>query len=191
MKIVIQKLNKENLKSYGDISIGFTGKSILEPVAGDLAGIRFEEKNVKPFTKNYDSEGSPEELLNSFDLENWCLVSVYDDTLIAGAILALKTPGVHMLEGSDDLMVVWDIRVKPEYRSQGVGKLLMDQIKDYARSKACCRLKIETQNINVAACRFYQKQGFVLTGINRFAYKTCPNEIQMIWSFPFDGNIVE
>jgi len=43
-------------------------------------------------------------------------------------------------------------------------------------------LKVETQNINVPACRFYEKQGCHLSSINRNAYKAFPEEVELIWS---------
>jgi hypothetical protein len=51
------------------------------------------------------------------------------------------------------------------------------QVRDYCSSAYMA----ETQNINVAACRFYAKQGCTLSAINRFAYRDCPEEVQLIW----------
>jgi len=42
-------------------------------------------------------------------------------------------------------------------------------------------LKVETQNANVGACRFYARHGFVLRAANRFAYPLFPAEIQLLW----------
>jgi len=52
---------------------------------------------------------------------------------------------------------------------------------DWARAHGCGWLKIETQNVNVAACRFYQKMGCSLGGIDRFAYPQLPGEVQLLW----------
>jgi len=40
---------------------------------------------------------------------------------------------------------------------------------------------VETQNINVSACRLYASQGFELRTVNRNAYPTLPDEIQLLW----------
>jgi hypothetical protein len=40
---------------------------------------------------------------------------------------------------------------------------------------------VETQNVNVAACRFYARQGCVLTAVDPFAYPALPGEIQLLW----------
>jgi hypothetical protein len=45
----------------------------------------------------------------------------------------------------------------------------------------CRKLKVETQNINVPACRFYASQGCVLAAVNRMAYREPQDEIQLLW----------
>jgi hypothetical protein len=42
-------------------------------------------------------------------------------------------------------------------------------------------LKVETQNTNAPACRFYARHGFELRVVNRAAYPTLPDEIQLFW----------
>lgn len=52
---------------------------------------------------------------------------------------------------------------------------------DWAGARGCRWLKIETQNINLPACRFYQKMGCTLGAIDRFAYPGQPDEVQLLW----------
>ena len=47
--------------------------------------------------------------------------------------------------------------------------------------KGCHQLKVETQDINVPACRFYAANGFELREANRGAYGNLPNEMQLLW----------
>jgi hypothetical protein len=42
-------------------------------------------------------------------------------------------------------------------------------------------MKVETQNINVPACRFYAKQGFALGAAHHFVYPALPEEVQLLW----------
>ncbi len=42
-------------------------------------------------------------------------------------------------------------------------------------------MKIETQNINVNACRFYAGKGAVLECINQHAYAKYPDEAMLFW----------
>jgi ribosomal protein S18 acetylase RimI-like enzyme len=81
------------------------------------------------------------------------------------------------------LLVLWDIRVHPDHRRSGIGTALFTEAVKWSRKRKCRYLKVETQNINVPACRFYIRQGCQLGEINRFAY-TEPNvahEIMIVW----------
>lgn len=42
-------------------------------------------------------------------------------------------------------------------------------------------LMAETQDVNVPACRFYARQGFMLGAVNHGAYPDLPNEVQLLW----------
>ena len=98
--------------------------------------------------------------------------------------MAVHTPAVHMLEDHSDSAVLWDIRVRPERRREGVGTHLFRYAADWARGKGRRQMKVETQNTNVPACRFYAAQGCVLGGINRFGYAACPaaaHETMLLW----------
>ncbi len=88
-----------------------------------------------------------------------------------------------MLGGRDDLAVLWDIRVHPDWRGQGVGRRLFGRVVDWSRRRDCTQLKIETQNINVGACRFYGAQGCHLDGIIRGAYAepAIAHEVMLLW----------
>jgi GNAT superfamily N-acetyltransferase len=81
-------------------------------------------------------------------MSNWGLLAAYDgDDRIGGAVIAFRAPGVGMLEGRDDLAALWDIRVRPEHRSAGVGAALFRATEDWIRARGGRMLKIETQNI--------------------------------------------
>ena len=40
---------------------------------------------------------------------------------------------------------------------------------------------METQNVNVAACRFYESRGFFLKRVDPYAYPDLPSEAQFLW----------
>jgi GNAT superfamily N-acetyltransferase len=103
------------------------------------------------------------------------------DRVVGGAILAYRTSGLSVLDDRTDLAALWDLRVHPDYRHQGIGQALFGAAEHWAVARNCRQLKIETQNINVPACRFYAKQGCTLGAIHRFAYPAFPDEIQFLW----------
>lgn len=100
---------------------------------------------------------------------------------MGGAVVAYNTAGVSMLDGRSDLAVLWDIRVRPEARSSGTGSLLFRAVEAWARDRGCRTLKVETQNTNVPACRFYRRMGCALGAFDRFAYADLPDEVQLMW----------
>lgn len=142
------------------------------------------ERTCDPYIKDYDSikgEG-PTQWSTCFNLSNWGLIIAYSDSRpIGGAAIAFDTPKIVMLEGRRDLAALWDIRVSPEARGLGIGSALFQAVETWAVSKNCRQLKVETQNINVPACKFYMRQGCTLGAIHRFAYPEHPDEIQLLW----------
>jgi GNAT superfamily N-acetyltransferase len=158
----------------------------------DFCGIRGEfiltERSLDvPYVKDYDaiSGGQPHLWARRFDVSNWgVLMAQTEGQRVGGAVVAFNTPGLSILEGRDDLAVLWDIRVSPNARGQGVGSALFRAAEVWAKARGCRQLKVETQNINVAACRFYARQGCVLTAVDRYAYPELPDEIQLLWYKP-------
>ncbi len=144
------------------------------------------ERSIEPrYVRDYDAipgEG-PNRWAERFDISKWAFIRAQSGPrLIGGAVIAFDTPDVTMLEGRRDLAVLWDIRVVPEHRGKGIGSGLLRKAEEWAISRRCQHLRVETQNINVLACRFYQRQSFRLISVNRFAYPTFPDEIQLLWS---------
>ena len=168
-----------------NISIAFTVESVFDVAAG-LAdeGVLCERKLERPYVKDYDAiigEG-PSYWSRRFDLTNWGLLSAYAaGERVGAAVVACNTPGVDMLEDRVDLAALWDVRVATHVRRRGIGAQLFCAVETWARSRGCRQLKIETQNTNVAACRFYERMGCTLRGIHRFAYPGLPNETQLLW----------
>lgn len=135
----------------------------------------------EPFLKDYDLLSPPSEWKEQFDLRNWRAYHVVDGGLRLGsAVVAARTPGVDMLEGRDDLGVLWDLRVVPEHRGRGVGRSLFRAVEEDLRADGFGHLKVETQDINVRACRFYCAMGCSLVMINPNAYEGL-DEVQLIW----------
>lgn len=175
------------LAEHSTISIAFTVERILElELQRDgLDGIALVERPVPhPWLKDYDEapgEG-PTRWAQRFDVTNWGLLSAWmDDVRIGGAVIAFDSPQVHMLRGRRDLAVLWDIRVQSEFRVAGVGSALFARVEQWARERRCSELHVETQNINVPACRFYAQHGCELVMIDRLAYEDLPDEVELLW----------
>lgn len=187
MEVRIVEESVEALADYNRVSIAFQveRRYRVEPLNDGLGGLLLREEKVEPpYLKDYDAppgEG-PVRWMKRWDISNWGILSAFDgEARVGGAVIAHDTEGVDMLEGRKDIAALWDIRVQPEVRGQGVGSKLFQHAVDWAKNRGCRLLKVETQNINVSACRFYLRQGCELGAINRFAYHELPEEVQLIW----------
>jgi GNAT superfamily N-acetyltransferase len=118
-----------------------------------------------------------------FDITRWGIfLALEGDQPVGGATVAYDTPDVYLLEGRRDLALLWDIRVASDRRGRGVGSALFHQAAAWAHARGCDWLKIETQNANVRACRFYLKQGCELGGIQRHAYaEPYAKDTMLLW----------
>jgi GNAT superfamily N-acetyltransferase len=174
------------LAEYARVPIAFTVRAVLDVIVREagLGGmVLFPRAVDEPYDKDYDAlDGGPLRWPARFDLSNWALFAARrDGRMVGGAVVAFDTPGVEMLEGRRDLAVLWDIRMAPEARGQGTGTVLFRAAEAWAAERGCTRLKVETQTVNVVACRFYARQRCVLGAIHRFAYPGLPHEAQLLW----------
>jgi GNAT superfamily N-acetyltransferase len=185
MKIKIREETPADLEEYGRVPMSFTVASQLVPTAlgpNGLGGIQLVEEALDtPYKKDYDDDGGPERW-RRWDLSNWGIFSAFvDGERAGGAVVAYRTEEVNFLKGRDDLAALWDLRVAPLYQGQGIGRALFQHVEHWARARDDALLEIETQNNNVAACRFYAAQGCTLGTIDRFAYDDLPDETRLIW----------
>jgi GNAT superfamily N-acetyltransferase len=177
-----------NLQRYASIPSVFEVHRVLdvtgEQAPGASSPVLSERLLGAPFFKDYDAIGghSPTQWPVRFDTSHWTLfVARIDGVRVGGCVVAFDTPGLTVVSGRKDVAVLWDIRVSPEVRQKGVGSALFRAAEACAAARGCRELMIETQNINVPACRFYAKQGCVLGSIDRFAYPGLPDEVQLLW----------
>lgn len=186
--ISIEAAGPECLDRYAAIPIRFICDCLLEVelIQGGLGGMRLVEVPVDPpQEKDYDAFESPLDWPKIFDMAHFRFWLALDDAVpVGGAVLVWDTSSIHMLDGRSDLAVLWDLRVHPAYRGRGIGRALFNQAADFARVLGLVQMKIETQNNNVLANRFYHAMGARLGGIRRFAYAATPElagEVMLLW----------
>ncbi|MGD0707226.1 MAG: GNAT family N-acetyltransferase [Anaerolineaceae bacterium] len=193
MKIEIQKIPASKLGEYAAIPIRFQVRSKyqVEQFMEGVGGLLMREvKVVPPYVKDYDAGETPLDWPEKFDVANWGIFLAKEGGRNVGAAaVALNTPEVNLLEGRQDLAVLWDIRVRPDVRGTGIGTALFRHAAAWARSKGCRQMKIETQNVNVLACRFYIRMGCELGMVHRFGYAAIPaveDEAMLFWYLRLD-----
>ena len=186
MAIEIVEESPDSLAEYGEVSISFLVRSRLrpQPLSSGLGGLVLSEEEVDPpYLKDYDAYGEgPATWPNTWDVSHWAIIAAFDGKRrVGGFVVAWKTPGERILEDREDLAVLWDVRIDPEYRRSGIGSRLFTRAAEWAQQRECHQMKVETQNINVPACRFYAAQGCELGIINRHAYSDFPEEVMLLW----------
>ncbi len=134
------------------------------PVAGYLKPYEPEEIDASTYVSNPDR----------------AVFFAYIDGRLAGQIILRK----HW----NRFAWVEDIAVDDQFRRQGVGQALMKRAVEWAKSRGFPGIMLETQDIRVAACRFYNSFGFVLGGFDRLLYHaSLPGsaEIALFWYLLF------
>jgi GNAT superfamily N-acetyltransferase len=172
------------LRDYARVPISFSARTIYDVSTSPSGEIRLTKRELDtPIEKDYDSTSEgPTVWPVTFDISNWAFFGAFlDGTRVGGATVALRARDVEMLEGRDDLAVLWDLRVAPEHRGKGIGAALIEAAGEWARANGATTLKVETQNINVPACRRYGASGFVVRKANIGAYSDFPDEVQLLW----------
>lgn len=197
MDIELLPANLKTLTELSIIPISFEVKTIfrVELLDGGLGGVLLKEEPVShPYVKDYDARDGegPTRWLRRFDTNNWVvLLARQKGTAIGGGALVTNSPGIDMLRRRQDLAVLWDLRVRPEFRGQGTGTELFRRAAQLAREKGCTQLSAETQNVNMPACKFYRKQGCRLGEINRFQYISnfpVAHEVMLVWYLDLTKN---
>ena len=184
MNTLIVNENPGSLADYARVPISFTTSVIYEVSVSASGEISLAEREMETLIeKDYDATSdAPISWASSFDISTWGFFAAYaGGARVGGAAVAIGTPDVEMLEGRDDLALLWDLRIAPDYRGRGIGGALIAAAEKWSKAKGAMTLKVETQNINVPACRRYARSGFVLRAANFGAYSDFPGEVQLLW----------
>jgi GNAT superfamily N-acetyltransferase len=184
MTIETAGMSSPLLLEYAAIPSAFDVTSVLSAREGRDGGFILAEHAIDhSYVKDYDAIGErPAEWASRFDTSQWTLfLARVEGRGVGAATGAWGTSDLDMLEGRTDLAVLWDIRVAPAFRGRGLGRALFEAVQVWAVARACRELKVETQNINVAACRFYAALGCQLRIVREDAYPQCPGEAQFLW----------
>jgi len=73
---------------------------------------------------------------------------------LANCFLSLSTFNAR------ELINIHDVAVLPQYRGQGVGTRLLEEVEQFARRRGCCKLTLEVLEGNGVARAVYDRLGF-------------------------------
>ena len=188
--ITYKIIDRTYFPQYDSIPMRFDVKSYykIEKINRGLGGFALVETPVEPYIKDFCVGYDDDTVVDweqRFDISKWGFFMAFDgDRPVGAATIASRDKQVNMLSDRDDLAVLWDIRVDEAYKRKGVGQGLFDMAADWSRSQGLVQMKIECQNNNVPAVKFYHKQGAILSVIDEYAYYNEPeyrHETMFIW----------
>ena len=90
------------------------------------------------------------------------LLALDDDDDIVGILTIVECLSIA---AGGKYGVINELYVVPEYRSEGVGKMLIDEVKDLAESRGWKRLELTTPGDDFSkTIHFYEREGFYRIG---------------------------
>lgn len=178
VSITVEAYGEHNHHDLNRCDASFTVTSKLVPHVAD--GVPdYTIVSVPPYVKHYPP---PEEHTTFLAQRDKGIFFARVDGTLAGQIILFKNWNGYAY--------IDDLAVNPTFRRRGVGRALIDQAVSWAKARNLPGIMLETQNINVAACLFYARCGFVLGGYDRFLYQGLTpetEEIALYWYMLFPG----
>ncbi|WP_088123263.1 streptothricin N-acetyltransferase SatA [Bacillus wiedmannii] len=183
MNLLIRELEVDDLDNLPEIDDSFIVNSrLIFSLSKVNKQIEYTVEDVPSYEKSYlqdqyDDELAYTEYINK--TEQVIYIAILHDQIIG--VMVLKKNWNHYA-------YIEDIKVDKKYRSLGVGRRLIEQATQWAKESNMPGIMLETQNNNVAACRFYEKCGFVIGGLDVLVYKGIheeSDEVAMYWYLHF------
>ena len=135
-----------------------------------------EEIYEDPYVKRYPDDTS--DYTEYIDDPEKAVFLAYDEKECVGQIVLRKDwNGYAFIE---------DICVAAAARKNGIGTALMQKAEEWAKDIGLKGLALETQDNNLAACRFYAKYGFVIGAVDTMLYRNSGDrEYAVFWYLIF------
>lgn len=110
-----------------------------------------------------------------FPDENYNFTEMKKEYLFVGAYHNEKCIGLAIFKKDFfKYLYLYDLKVKSDYRKEGVATKLIDYGKELARSFNSIGIYTQAQDNNLAACLFYLRVGFTIGGLDTNLYKGTP-----------------
>ncbi|EKD94479.1 MAG: GCN5-related N-acetyltransferase [uncultured bacterium] len=90
-----------------------------------------------------------------------CVIAYDNDKAVGYMAMSIKDFGYR----KSKYVEVENMGVDPDYRSQGIGHLLIDEAKKWAKSQNATKLYVEAYFKNDKAIKFYKREGFGEIGL--------------------------
>ena len=178
MMVEIDELNQNNLNDPGRCDGAFVIDSRLVPELVD-GRISYHIESLPKRTKRY-AERDEDYLATIKDPARTIFLAYLHGRVIGEIVLK---------EHWNNTAYIEDIVVHAGFRRQGAGRALIERAKQWAREHQLAGIMLETQDVNVAACRLYESCGFNLRGIDTHLYRAIEHvsgETALYWYYLFE-----
>lgn len=177
MEIIVREMDELTLDLVDQCDSTFvTDAKLVLSAENDC--ISYTVQSMPPREKKYPPEPrAHNEYLNNPEK---VVFFAFVDGELAGQIRVLKWWNAYAY--------IDDLAVQPRFRGHGVGQTLLGRAVEWARTKGFPGVMLETQNINVNACRLYARFGFTLGGFDRYLYRgenPDTDEVALYWYLRF------
>jgi ribosomal protein S18 acetylase RimI-like enzyme len=130
----------------------------------------------------------------SLAMLKWCGIGQRNQLLAFWEVYLAKieaqTIGVmglyQQVDSQNDVAWVGWFGIRPQFRRQGWGKIMIEQLKKYARQFGFQQLWVYTNSPNLAAVSFYESSGFVKLGV---AAEVCPGKTNSLSDIILKSNL--
>jgi streptothricin acetyltransferase len=172
---MIIEINKKNLCDINKSNEPFTIFGKIIPEFKNNCWKFYEELLDKPFEYKYPIDDEDYSTYIKNDDKNIYLY--YDKNECIGQIILKKYWNKYTY--------IEDISVLKKFRRKGIGHSLMDSAQKWTKDKKLNGIMLETQDVNIAACKFYENYGFILGGIDTMLYANFDNAYQkaLFWYY--------
>lgn len=177
MRITIEEIDADNISDVNkcDNEFSIYSKLILQL---DNDQIRYTTIKVPVTKKRYGID--PIDYNSYINNPDRVVFLAYTENDIAGQIILRKNWNSYAN--------IEDISVDSRVRRQGVGTALVAQARSWAEQRSLPGMMLETQDNNMAACKFYESCGFQLRGLDSYLNKGInpeTDEVALFWYLLF------
>ncbi|MFB5762428.1 GNAT family N-acetyltransferase [Paenibacillus medicaginis] len=177
-EIEIVEMTLDNNEDYERKEYPFTVMGRLVPKLENGTWSFQEELYEQPYESKYPEHEDLDEYMNS------------DDSIAFLYYSQGKCLGHIRLSTSDEIKFASIDRliVLESSRGKGIGTALLNKAKEWALQKGMKGFTLETQDVNLLACRFYLKNGLEIGAVDTMLYSTQNIKMKMQFSFIQNSN---
>lgn len=173
---MIIKMTHSNMNEFNKSNEGFIVSERIIPKYENDYWTYTEEIFSEQYYKQYENDEIDISYINE---KGKAVFFYYDNNNSIGQIrLRSNWNGFALIE---------DIGIAKDWRQKGIGTALLEKAVEWAKQNNFAGLMLETQDVNVSACRFYAKNKFVIGAVDNMLYSTFPtaNEKAIFWYYKF------